>query len=111
MNSNLVSPLSREFAINVANWRVEKIESLEGDGSWEMWRNENGVVVFPPKFAESVDLLLPFVNKFMNISGSNGFWCVNFVVNSRNDMATGSGDSLSEALAKALIDEEKLNRY
>jgi hypothetical protein len=76
-----------------------------------MWRNEDGIVVSPPKFAESMDLLLPFVNKFMNISGRDGGWSVSFVINNRNDMASGFAVSMSEALAKALIAEEKLNRY
>jgi hypothetical protein len=107
----IASPLSREFALNVANWRL--ISREDGDGfSWELWHDENGKMVNPPNFAESVDALMPYVSKFMNIAGgaSDG-WSVNFLLNDRNDVASGNGASLSEALAKALLDEEKQNRY
>ena len=97
------SPLSREFALTVAGWTVSPVLDAETGSSWELWRNENGIVVSPPTFAESVDLLLPYVNKFTNIFGGDGTWSASFIVNERNDLASGYAVSMSEALAQALI--------
>ena len=64
METNLESlsttELSSVFAQEIADWWVQEFLD-ENDCAAFIWHGKDGVMCFPPKFAESVDAVLPFL--------------------------------------------------
>jgi hypothetical protein len=107
------SPLSREFALTVAGWTSFPVRDEDTGATWEFWKNENGMMVSPPMFAESLDLIKSFLPEFVLI-GKNAASDWTVVFDTASSRAAGSppavsksSPNLSEAIAAALIELKK----
>ena len=88
--------LSSAFALKVAGWTCRNVTGEVGE-EWEMWHDPSGRMRQLPKFAESLDALLPFMSKESVSINRSENWEV--VVNG-NNMADSS---LPRALCILLI--------
>ena len=53
--------LSVVFAQEIAGWHAAQVGDAESNSDWIMWHDEGGSMVLPPRFAESADLIFPFL--------------------------------------------------
>jgi hypothetical protein len=91
------SDLSKRFAVEVAGWNLRELKGENGD-VWHLWVGADGVMCDPPKFSESIDSILPFLeNVYYEVSAQpNDIYVVMNGVKER-------GDSLAEAMCRALL--------
>ena len=90
--------LSVVFAQEIAGWHAAQVGDAESNSDWIMWHDEGGSMVLPPRFAESADLILPFLYR--------EYWEVNahkLIVVKVNADYYGEANNFPQAAAIALI--------